>query len=138
MGILISTDLDEASAQAVGKLVDDLFAAGTTPLLVAEKGGAVTLGGKDVSISRTYLTASSIEFDAAVVVNPPAKTDVNTILGELERHKKAIVVVGEAGKQALEGARVPADQPGIVAVDTADAAAEPVKELLASHRVWER
>lgn len=138
VGILISTDLDEASAQAVGKLVDDLFAAGTTPLLVAEKGGAVTLGGKDVSISRTYLTASSIEFDAAVVVNPPAKTDVNTILGELERHKKAIVVVGEAGKQSLEGARVPVDQPGIVTVDAADAAAAPVKELLASHRVWER
>ncbi|MDN8606073.1 catalase [Corynebacterium ureicelerivorans] len=138
VGILISTDLDEASAQAVGVLVDELFAAGTTPLLVAEKGGAVTLGGRDVSISRTYLTASSIEFDAAVVVNPPAKTDVNTILGELERHKKAIVVVGEAGKQALEGARVPVDQPGIVAVDAADAAAAPVKELLASHRVWER
>ena len=138
VGILISTDLDEASAQAVGALVDELFAAGTTPLLVAEKGGAVTLGGRDVSISRTYLTASSIEFDAAVVVNPPAKTDVNTILGELERHKKAIVVVGEAGKQALEGARVPDDQPGIVAVDAADAAAAPAKELLASHRVWER
>lgn len=138
VGILISTDLDEASAQAVGALVDELFAAGTTPLLVAEKGGAVTLGGKDVSISRTYLTASSIEFDAAVVVNPPAKTDVNTILGELERHKKAIVVVGEAGKQSLEGARVPVDQPGIVTVDAADAAAAPVKELLASHRVWER
>ena len=138
VGILISTDLDEASAQAVGALVDELFAAGTTPLLVAERGGAVTLGGRDVSISRTYLTASSIEFDAAVVVNPPAKTEVNTILGELERHKKAIVVVGEAGKQALEGARVPDDQPGIVAVDAADAAAAPVKELLASHRVWER
>ena len=91
-----------------------------------------------MSISRTYLTASSIEFDAAVVVNPPAKTDVNTILGELERHKKAIVVVGEAGNQALEGARVPVDQPGIVAVDAADTAAAPVKELLASHRVWER
>ena len=138
VGILISTDLDDDAAKAVGKLVDDLFAAGTTPLLVAEKGGTVSLGGKDVSISRTYLTASSIEFDAAVVVNPPAKTDVNTILSELERHKKAIVAVGDAGKQALEAARVQADQPGIVAVDTADKAADPVKELLASHRVWDR
>lgn len=137
VGVLISTDLGD-SADAVGKLIDDLFAAGTTPLLVAEKGGAVNIGGKDVSISRTYLTASSIEFDAAVVVNPPANTDVNTMLGELERHKKAIIAVGEAGQEALEGARVPADQPGIVAVDTADAAAAPVKELLASHRVWER
>ena len=137
VGVLISTDLGD-SADAVGKLVDDLFAAGTTPLLVAETGGAVKIGGKDVSISRTYLTASSIEFDAAVVVNPPANTDVNTMLGELERHKKAIIAVGEAGKEALEGARVPADQPGIVTVDTADAAAAPVKELLASHRVWER
>ena len=137
VGVLISTDLGD-SADAVGKLVDDLFAAGTTPLLVAEKGGAVKIGGKDVSISRTYLTASSIEFDAAVVVNPPANTDVNTMLGEFERHKKAIIAVGDTGAEALEGARVPADQPGIVAVDTADAAAEPVKELLASHRVWER
>lgn len=137
VGVLISTDLGD-SADAVGKLVDDLFAAGTTPLLVAEKGGSVKIGSKDVSISRTYLTASSIEFDAAVVVNPPANTDVNTMLGELERHKKAIIAVGGAGKEALEGARVPADQPGIVAVDTADAAAAPVKELLASHRVWER
>ena len=42
VGILISTDLDEVSAQAVGKLVDNLFAAGTTPLLVAEKGGTVS------------------------------------------------------------------------------------------------
>lgn len=138
VGVLISTDLDDASAKAVGALVDDLFAAGTTPLLVAEKGGTVNLGGKDVSISRTYLTASSIEFDAAIVVNPPAKPDVATMLGEFERHKKAIVAVGGAGKQALDAARVPADQPGIVAVDTADAAAAPVKELLASHRVWER
>ena len=138
VGVLISTDLDDASAKAVGALVDDLFAAGTTPLLVAEKGGTVNLGGKDVSISRTYLTASSIEFDAAIVVNPPAKPDVATMLGEFERHKKAIVAVGDTGAEALEGARVPADQPGIVAVDTADAAAEPVKELLASHRVWER
>ena len=101
VGVLISTDLDDASAKAVGALVDDLFAAGTTPLLVAEKGGTVNLGGKDVSISRTYLTASSIEFDAAVVVNPPANTDVNTMLGELERHKKAIIAVGAAGQEAV-------------------------------------
>lgn len=138
VGVLISTDIEGDQAAAVGKLVDELSAAGTTPLVVAEKGGTVKLGDKDAPISRTYLTASSIEFDAVVVVNPPAKTDVDTILGECERHKKAIVAVGEAGKQALEAARVPADQPGIVAVDTADAAADPVKELLASHRVWDR
>ena len=138
IGVLISTDIEGDQAAAVGKLVDELSAAGTTPLVVAEKGGTVKLGDKDTPISRTYLTASSIEFDAVVVVNPPAKTDVDTILGECERHKKAIVAVGEAGKQALEAARVPADQPGIVTVDTADAAAAPVQELLASHRVWER
>ena len=138
IGVLISTELAGDEAATVGKLVDELSAAGTAPLVVAEKGGTVKLGGKDTPISRTYLTASSIEFDAVVVVNPPAKTDVDTILGECERHKKAIVAVGEAGKQALEAARVPTDQPGIVAVDTADAAADPVKELLASHRVWDR
>ncbi|MEH0146505.1 catalase [Corynebacterium sp. Q4381] len=138
VAILISSELSGDDAEAVGKLVDDLFAAGTTPFLVSDKGGKVTVGGKDVSVSRTYLTASSIEFDAAVVVNPPANTDVNTMLGEFERHKKAIAVVGASGAAALEAARVDADQPGIAAVDTADAAAAPVKDLLAGHRVWDR
>lgn len=139
VAVLISSDLSGDDAASVGKLVSDLFAAGTTPLLVSGKGGKVALGGgAEVSVSRTYLTARSIEFDAAVVVNPPATPEVATMLGELERHKKAIAVVGKAGAAALEAARVPADQPGIVAVDTAEAAAAPVTELLASHRVWDR
>ena len=138
VAILISSAIDGDDADAVGTLVNDLFAAGVNPLLVSDKGGKVTVGGKDVSVSRTYLTASSIEFDAAVVVCPPDTVDVATMLGEFERHKKAIVTVGEDGASALEAARVPADQPGIVAVDSADAAAAPVKELLAGHRVWDR
>ncbi|QPK83656.1 catalase [Corynebacterium qintianiae] len=122
----------------VGALLTELFDAGATPLLVSDKGGTLSLDGSSVSVSRTYLTARSIEFDAAVVVSPPMTPEVVTMLGEFERHKKAIIVVGKDGKVALEGSRIPVDQPGIVTVDSADKAVGPVTELLASHRVWDR
>ena len=109
-----------------------------TPLIVSDKGGTLPVGDTELPVSRTYLTARSIEFDAAVVINPPATPEVATMLGEFDRHKKALVVVGKDGTVALDAARVPANQPGIAAVDNAAKAAGPVGELLAAHRVWER
>lgn len=122
----------------LGELLDKLFDAGTIPLLVSDKGGTVKVDSAEVSVSRTYLTARSIEFDAAVVINPPATPEVATMLGEFERHKKAIITVGKDGAAALQAARVPADQPGIVAVKAPAKAVAPVTELLAGHRIWER
>lgn len=122
----------------LGELLDKLFDAGTIPLLVSDKGGTVKVDSAEVSVSRTYLTARSIEFDAAVVINPPTTPEVATMLGEFERHKKAIITVGKDGAAALQAARVPADQPGIVAVKAPAKAVAPVTELLAGHRIWER
>ncbi len=122
----------------VGTLLNELFDAGVTPLVVSDRGGTLTLDGAEVSVSRTYLTARSIEFDAAVVVNPPATPAVATMLGEFERHKKAIVLAGDDAPVALGTARVAVNQPGIVAVASPSQAAAPVTELLASHRVWDR
>ena len=107
-------------------------------MIVSTKGGTLTLDGKEVSVSRTYFTARSIEFDAAVVVNPPATPEVATMLGEFDRHKKAIVLAGPDASVALGAARIAVDQPGIVAVSSPSQAVDPVTELLASHRVWER
>ena len=135
VAILISS---ATPVDGVGELTNTLFDAGVTPLLISDKGGTVTVDGAKVSVSRTYHTARSIEFDAAVVVNPQATPEVATMLSEFERHKKAIVAVGTDGVAALEAARVPADRPGIVSADTPAAAAAPVAELLAGHRVWER
>ncbi|WP_288832992.1 catalase [uncultured Corynebacterium sp.] len=135
VAILVSSD---APVDGVGELVNTLFDASVTPLLISDKGGTLTVDGAEVSVSRTYLTARSIEFDAVVVVNPPATPEVATMLGEFERHKKAIISVGKGGSAALEAARVPANQPGIVSVDTPDKAVSPLTELLAGHRVWER
>ncbi|MCT1628342.1 catalase [Corynebacterium sanguinis] len=135
VAVLVSSagDLD-----GLDTLVDELFDAGVTPLIVSDKGGTLPVGGTELPVSRTYLTARSIEFDAAVVINPPATPEVATMLGEFDRHKKALVVVGNNGTAALDAARVPAEQPGIAAVDNAAKAAGPVGELLAAHRVWER
>ena len=107
-------------------------------MIVSTKGGTLTLEGEEVSVSRTYLTARSVEFDAVVVVNPPAIPEVTTMLGEFERHKKAIVLAGDDAPAALDTAGVAVKQPGIVAVASPSEAAAPVEELLASHRVWER
>lgn len=57
----------EQALEGVGSLLNKLFDAGITPMIVSTKGGTLTLDGKEVSVSRTYLTARSIEFDAAVV-----------------------------------------------------------------------
>ena len=135
VAILIDSDQE---LDGVGELLNDLFNAGVVPMVVSTKGGTVTVDGTEVSVSRTYLTARSIEFDAAVVLDPPHNSEVSTMLGEFERHKKAIVLADSNASSALEYARVKAEQPGIVSVDSPRQAAEPMKKLLASHRVWER
>ena len=128
----------EKALKGVGSLLNELFDAGITPMIVSTKGGTLTLEGEEVSVSRTYLTARSVEFDAVVVVNPPAIPEVTTMLGEFERHKKAIVLAGDDAPAALDTAGVAVKQPGILAVASPSEAAAPVEELLASHRVWER
>lgn len=135
VAVLISGD---TPADGLCHLLNELFDASVTPLLVSDKGGTLDVDGMQVSISRTYATARSIEFDAAVVINPPATAEVATMLGEFDRHKKALVLAGADAAAALKAAYVPTDQPGIIAVDSfADAPAK-LADLLASHRVWER
>ena len=133
---------------------DAVAAAGMLPFVTAPSGGKV--GG--VVVDRTFLTAASVEFDAVLVVDPPAPAPdafpvfdakagqptqgepvdprVAKMVAEMFRHCKAIGVT-EAATSVLTAAVVPADAPGVVVGSTSDVVAQ-LAELLANHRVWER
>ncbi|MEU5227570.1 catalase HPII, partial [Streptomyces toyocaensis] len=62
---------------------------------------------------------------------------VDQLLAEAFRHGKAIGAWA-GGETALAAAGVPADAPGVVVAGSGTAVLERVRELLGSHRVWER
>ncbi len=70
---------------------------------------------------------------------PPVAPDprVTQLLQEAFRHGKAIGAWA-GGEAALASAGVPVDAPGVVVADSGPAVLDRVRELLASHRVWER
>jgi catalase len=151
IALIVDADTEPAAITAAK---DAVMAAGMLPFVTAPHGGK--LG--DVVVDRTFLTAASIEFDAAVVVEAPAPAPdaeptfdakaghstsgkpvdprVVKMLGEMFRHCKAIAVAPGA-TAVLEAAGIPADAAGVVAEEPAAAVAELAK-LLATHRVWER
>ncbi|MDJ0397744.1 catalase [Rhodococcus rhodochrous] len=120
-----TTDVDQvfAAVQAVD-------AADCVPLVVAPHGGM--LGGV-VPISRTFLTARSIEFDAVIMATTVPDTRVRILVDEMFRHHKALAAWG-AGAAALEELKAP----GVEIVDGPETAVAQVLELLGTHRVWDR
>lgn len=124
--------------EGAGELLNELFDAGVVPMLVSTQGGTLPIDGSEVSVSRTYFTARSTEFDAVVLISPPDDPQVDTMLREFDRHKKAIIVVGNEAASAMGKAQVNVDQPGIVSVSSPEDAASPVLELLTQHRAWQR
>ena len=136
IGILVTADSD---VSAVSTIVDAVFAEKMVPLVIAPTGG--TLGTADddgdgaVTVSRTYRTQRSIEFDALVVVDLPADANIDVLVNEVFRHKKAIAHLGTTG---LADVGVADGSPGVVRVDGPGAVVEALTPLLAAHRVWER
>jgi catalase len=149
--VIVGPDSDPAEIETVQTA---LHAADVLPLVIGPHGGKI--GG--VTIQRTYSNASSVEFDAFVVVGdtPPADdalpsldaksaaeggpdtaTDprVLKLLGEAWRHSKAIGGLVES--PVLAGAGIPLDAPGVVVGDGDEVAAQ-LLVLLAAHRAWER
>ncbi len=151
IAVIVDSDTDP---DAVAAVKDAIMGAGMLPFVTAPTGGK--LG--DVTVDRTFLTAASIEFDAALVVVAPApapdamptfdaKADQATagkpvdprivkMVAEMFRHCKAIAVAPEA-TSVLAAAGVPEDAAGVVIEDPTAAVGE-LATLLASHRVWER
>ncbi|UYP19079.1 catalase [Rhodococcus sp. Z13] len=120
-----TTDVDQLL-----EAVQAIDAADCVPLVIAPHGGM--LGGA-VPISRTFLTARSIEFDAVILASAAPDARVGILVDETFRHHKALAAWG-AGAKALEGR----EAPGVVVADGPQAAVGQILELLRTHRVWER
>lgn len=109
-------------------------------------------------VDRTFLTAASIEFDAALLLAAPvpapdadptfdAKAGQSTdgkpvdprvvkVVAEMFRHSKAIGCSPDA-QPVLAAAGVPADAAGVV-VGQPGESVEQLARLLTEHRVWDR
>lgn len=138
IGILVTEDSDVA---AVSTIVDAVFAATMVPLVIAPTGGELSGGagggggGGTVTAARTYRTQRSIEFDALVVVDLPADANIDVLINEMFRHKKAIAHLGPVD---LSGVGVTAGSPGVVSVAEPVGVVDALTPLLATHRVWDR
>jgi catalase len=150
VGVVVDADGDLSSLAAVRSALTD---AGTTPLVIAARGGDL---GDGAMVQRTFATAQASELDALVVLAAPepapdaltardakagASADpeldprVTLLLEEAFRHAKAIGAVGN-GVEAL-AARGLRGESGVVEGDAASVVGE-VLGLLGQHRVWER
>ena len=135
IGILVTEDSD---VDAVSNLVQAVFDDDMVPLVIAPTGGMLgdPEAGEAVSVSRTYQTQRSIEFDALVVVDLPANPRTDILIREMFRHKKAIASLASVDRYADFG--ITTDTPGVVQVDSAAGVVPALTPLLANHRVWER
>ncbi|MGD7002682.1 catalase [Corynebacterium halotolerans] len=135
IGILTT---EESPADEVAQLVSEIFDAGMTPLVVSTTGGK--LGGSDVDVSRTYLTARSIEFDAVIVADVPSAATVpaaRVLVDEIFRHQKALALRPEAQPDVEQmGVDVSAD--GVIVEKKLSKVLGELTPLLAKHRVWTR
>lgn len=141
IGILVTEGSDVV---AVAAIVASVFDADMVPLVIAPTGGTVqshTASDSSadeqttVPVSRTYRTQRSIEFDALVVVDVPADPNIDVLVNEVIRHKKAIARLGSAD---LTEFGIAADTPGIVTSPNPEGVVDALIPLLATHRVWER
>ena len=120
-----TSDLDQV--QAAVKAIDG---ADCVPLVIAPHGGK--LGGV-VPVSRTFLTARSVEFDAVLFATPAPDPRARLLVDETLRHQKAVAAWGD-GRALFEGVAAP----GVVSATGPEDAVSAVLELLGTHRVWER
>ena len=141
IGILVTEGSDVV---AVAAIVASVFDADMVPLVIAPTGGTVQSHKASdssadeqttVPVSRTYRTQRSIEFDALVVVDVPADPNIDVLVNEVIRHKKAIARLGSAD---LTDFGIAADTPGIVTSPNPEGVVDALIPLLATHRVWER
>lgn len=148
VGIVVDAE-NQASFAGLHELRQAINAAGITPLIIAGRGGRLEDG---LAAQRTFQTARSVEFDALLLAAAPppahdalpsrddnAAVDPRVVLmiEECYRHAKAIGAWGD-GPTALLEARVPPDDLGVVVGDTPAGVFRQVRELLGTHRVWDR
>ncbi|MCU1359840.1 MAG: catalase [Ilumatobacteraceae bacterium] len=134
---------DGCDLAGIRVLQEALLAVGVVPHVVATHKGAIAGArrGDELTVDRSFHTASSAEADALIVAhgaglaNDPA---VNTYVQSAYRHFKPIAAWGDGG-QLLGIAGVDPNGAGVVTSEKANKAfARLVIASLAAHRHWDR
>jgi catalase len=130
---------DGCDLDGVALLRDALLASGVAPHVIATHKGAIATNGAELTVDRSFHTASSAEADAVVVAggttlhdNPAAATYIQSTY----RHFKPVAAWGD-GADLLERLGI-TEGPGIVVDVDAESIAEDLVAALAVHRHWER
>jgi catalase len=125
----------------IAKLSKALQKAGVVPMITAPVGGQLKSGRRSLVVERTFTTARSIEFDAAVIAGGALeRVDIKlaVLLHEMFRHCKPVGAWGD-GRAVLESVDIALDGPGVISADDAsNAFGEQLLAALGLHRVWER
>jgi catalase len=125
----------------IAKLSKALEKAGVVPMITAPVGGQLKSGRRSLVVERTFTTARSIEFDAAVIAGGALEgVDIKlaVLLHEMFRHCKPVGAWGD-GRAVLESVDIALDGPGVISADDASTAfGEQLLAALGLHRVWER
>jgi len=135
---------DGADLTGIRALKDELLAASATPHVIGPRKGSILGNGRrtdELTVDRSFHTASSVEADAIVVAGGPALADQPAVIAYVQtayRHFKTIAAWGN-GVQVLTAAGIGADDPGVVIVDRFNKRfAGSLIESMGSHRHWER
>jgi catalase len=138
--ILANDGCDLAGIRA---LQEALSAVGAVPHVVATHKGAIAgkRRGDELTVDRSFHTASSAEADALIVAHGAGLADdmaVNTYVQSAYRHFKPIAAWGD-GVQLLTNAGIDPTAAGVVVSEKASKAfAKLVVASLAAHRHWDR
>jgi catalase len=132
-----------ADLAGIRSVRDTLMGGAAVPHVVAAHKGAI-LGrrrGDELTVDRSFHTASPAEFDALVIAHGAGLAAVPVAIEWVRtayRHLKPIAVWGD-GTELLAAAGIAPDAPGVIVVDkvgkrfVADLTA-----AMAMHRVWDR
>jgi catalase len=135
---------DGCDLKGIRTLQTAILDAGATPHVVATHKGAIAgrgRGSDELTVDRSFHTASSAEGDAVVVADGmSAWTDpaIITFIQSAYRHCKPVTAWGD-GAELLATAGVDADTPGVVVSEKSNKRfATAVIAALGVHRHWER
>lgn len=138
---------DGVDNDALDSMKKALEGEGAVVKIVAPKNGKIkTAGGTEVKVDYTFMTTSSVLFDAVYI--PGGAASVEMLAGEADayqfvdeayKHCKAIAAVGDAtGFLADTFAGKAKDDNAVITSDTAGKASKNFIKAIARHRNWER
>jgi len=135
---------DGADLAGIRLLQEALFAVGATAHVIAPHKGAIKGAGRradELTVDRSYHTASSAEGDAIVIAHGTAAiTDpaIITFIQSAYRHCKPVAAWGD-GTEMLASAGIAEDAPGVVSAAKANKTfAKDVISSMGVHRHWDR